>query len=35
MVIGIGLWAVTSGVQRFVLHERVVHDPARLQSPAP
>jgi basic amino acid/polyamine antiporter, APA family len=35
MVIGIALWAVTSGVQRFVLHERVEPDPGRLDSPTP
>ena len=35
MVIGVVLWAVTSGLQRFVLHERVEPDPERLERSAP
>ena len=33
MVIGVGLWAVTWAVQRYVLHEDTELDPARLEAP--
>ena len=35
MVVGVALWAVTAGVQRFVLHERVEPDPERLERTTP
>jgi hypothetical protein len=31
MVVGIALWALTYGLQRFVLHERRTGDPERLE----
>ena len=34
-VIGVGLWVVTFAVQRYVLHEDVEPDPARMEAPAP
>ena len=34
-VIGVGLWAVTSAVQRYVLHEDVEPDPSALEAPRP
>ena len=33
--IGVGLWAVTFAVQRWVLHEDVQPDPARVEAPTP
>jgi amino acid transporter len=33
MVIGVVLWGVTSGVQRYVLHEDVASDPTKLDAP--
>ena len=35
MVIGVGLWAVTWAVQRYVLHEDTELDPAQLDAPTP
>ena len=34
-VIGVGLWVVTFAVQRYVLHEDVEPDPAKLEAPTP
>ena len=34
-VIGVGLWAVTAAVQRYVLHEDVEPDPSALEAPTP
>ena len=34
-VIGVGLWAVTSAVQRYVLHEDVEPDPSAVEAPRP
>jgi basic amino acid/polyamine antiporter, APA family len=34
-VIGVGLWLVTRGVQRYVLHEDVEPDPSRLDASTP
>ena len=33
--IGVVLWSLTTAVQRYVLHEDVEPDPARLDAPAP
>jgi hypothetical protein len=35
MVIGVVLWGVTSGVQRYILHEDVQSDPTRLDASQP